>query len=325
MNISSDQLAASDFYTVNCGPQTPVGTPVCVNGLTNVNIAFCKPGFNKIDYTITASTAVKASNDITLRQGCTGSMSVTGLDAATVSWTSIYPGANGAYDSYLSCPSGCATTNVTPAIGAPPYIDYKVSGTITSCSAFKTDTVRVYTVTAMTVSVSPTNASICAGTSGNIILTATPAGGSTPYTYLWSTGETTPSITVTSPNTYTVSVTDNTSGCGPVTQNVTVATAPIPAAPTASGTTICSGSAGTVTATAPGGTYQWFDAASGGNLLSTGASYTTPALTATTTYYVETNVNGCTSARTAVTVTVNPIPAAPTASGTTICSGSAGT
>lgn len=42
------------------------------------------------------------------------------------------------------------------------------------------------------------------------VLTAVPSGGSGPYTFLWSTGETTPSITVNPPATqnYTVSVTD---------------------------------------------------------------------------------------------------------------------
>ena len=106
---------------------------------------------------------------------------------------------------------------------------------------------------------------------------------------------------------------------------MTVTVNPIPAAPTASGTTICSGSTATVNATAPGGTYDWYSAASGGALLGTGSSFTTPALTATTTYYVQTTVLGCVSARTPVTVTVNPIPTAPTASGTTICSGNTAT
>ncbi|MFT5858549.1 MAG: gliding motility-associated-like protein [Flavobacteriaceae bacterium] len=44
-----------------------------------------------------------------------------------------------------------------------------------------------------------------------ITLTATPSGGSPPYTYLWSTGETTQTITVTPSvtTTYTVAVTDD--------------------------------------------------------------------------------------------------------------------
>ncbi len=325
LNISSGQLAASNFYTVNCGPQTPVGTPVCVSGLTTAYIAFCKPGNNTITYTITASTSVHASGDIILRQGCSGSMSVSGLSASTVTWTSVYPGATGAYNSYLSCTSGCTTTNVTPAIGAPAYIDYKVSGIVTNCANTKADTVRVYTVPAMAVAVSPANPVICAGGTGSIILTATPSGGNPPYTYLWSTGETTQSISVNNVATYSVSVSDNTTGCGPIPQSVTVTAAPIPVAPTATGTTICANSTATLTATAPGGIYQWYDSASGGTLLVTNASFTTPALTSTTTYYVQTTVGGCISPRTAVTVTVNPIPAAPTASSTSTCSGSSAT
>jgi gliding motility-associated-like protein len=325
LNINGSQISASDNYTVNCGPQTPVGTPVCVSGLTTANIAFCKPGNNTISYTITASSAVHASGDITLRQGCTSTLSVTGLSAATVTWTSIYPGAAGAYNSYLSCSAGCASTNVTPTTGAPAYIDYKVSGTVTSCPNTRADTVRVYTVPAMTIALTPANPVICSGGSSNIILTATPSGGNPPYTYLWNTGATTQSITASSAATYSVSVSDNTTGCASVPQSVTVTTAPTPAAPTAAGTTICSGSSGTITATAPGGTYQWYNAASGGTLLITNASYTTPALTSTTTYYVQTTVGGCISPRTAVTVTVNPIPAAPIAASTSTCSGSSAT
>lgn len=43
------------------------------------------------------------------------------------------------------------------------------------------------------------------------VLTAVPGGGSGPYTFLWSTGETTPTITVnpTATQNYTISVTDN--------------------------------------------------------------------------------------------------------------------
>ncbi|HWZ36396.1 MAG TPA: hypothetical protein VNW51_09565, partial [Mucilaginibacter sp.] len=142
LGITSDQTSGANPYTVNCGPLTPLppsGSSICLSGgATTVDIAFCKPGNNVIKYTFTASVAVKASPDITLRQGCTGSMSITGLNPATTTWTSIYPGATGAYNSYLSCTSGCTATNVTPAIsaGTPPYIDYKVSGNSTSCSDY---------------------------------------------------------------------------------------------------------------------------------------------------------------------------------------------
>src|SRR5678810_337025 len=110
------------YYQVNCGPQTSLGTPICVVGQTQVSITFCKPGNDNPIYTITAAGAFQGSGDITVREGCTGSMSVSGLTPATINWTSIYPGAQGAYDSYLSCSSGCTSANVTPLQGAPAYI-----------------------------------------------------------------------------------------------------------------------------------------------------------------------------------------------------------
>jgi hypothetical protein len=74
--------------------------------------------------------------------------------------------------------------------------------------------------------------------------------------------------------------------------------------------TVCGASSVTFTSTlAAGLTLDWYNAASGGTLLSQGTStYTTPVLASTTTYYVAVrNVSaGCVSAtRTAVTATVN--------------------
>ena len=67
---------------------------------------------------------------------------------------------------------------------------------------------------------------------------------------------------------------------------------------------------GTVTlgATASAGTLSWYANPTGGIAIGTGTSFTTPSITTTTTYYVET-VNGvCSSARTLVNATVNTIP-----------------
>lgn len=172
----------------------------------------------------------------------------------------------------------------------------------------------------------PTTSTICEG--GSVTFTQTSRGDL--LTYAWdfgngntSTSATPPAQTYATAGTYTVTLTV-TGFCGVSTATATVTVNPIPLAPTAPGTAICSGNTATLTATAPGGTYQWYNAAAGGTLLQTGASYTTPVLTTTTTYYVQ-SVTGCTGPRTAVTVTVNPIPVAPTASGTTICSGNTAT
>jgi hypothetical protein len=80
----------------------------------------------------------------------------------------------------------------------------------------------------------------------------------------------------------------------------------IPAAPTAGNASRCGTGSINITATVAGGvTVDWYDAASGGTLLSSGATtYTIPSLSATTTYYAEARntTTGCISAtRTAVT------------------------
>ena len=55
---------------------------------------------------------------------------------------------------------------------------------------------------------------------------------------------------------------------------------------------VCNGTAASLTATTSGGgTIEWYDAASGGNLLNSGNSYT-PSPATTTTYYVQETVSG---------------------------------
>ena len=90
----------------------------------------------------------------------------------------------------------------------------------------------------------------------------------------------------------------------------------IPAAPTASAQSFCSGNSPTVAnlVPAPLANRQWYNVATGGTALAT-----TTAL-ATATYYVDTtNAAGCKSARTTVSVTVNTTPAAPIATAQSFC------
>jgi gliding motility-associated-like protein len=92
---------------------------------------------------------------------------------------------------------------------------------------------------------------------------------------------------------------------------------------------VCLGSSVTLTATAvPNTTYNWYTVPTGGSAVSVGAVFTASP-TINTTYYVEAVRNGCTdgSERTAVTVTINPLPAiavVPTSTAT-ICQGQTAT
>lgn len=113
---------------------------------------------------------------------------------------------------------------------------------------------------------------LCDG--GAITLTAT--GGSS---YVWSNGDTTQSITVTSPGSYTCEVTNY---CGVNMSDPFVVNSVIPATPVLVGDTVCISGAMTLTGTGTG-TITWYDDL--GILVGTGDTYTTPVLTTTTTYY----------------------------------------
>ncbi|WP_264551274.1 gliding motility-associated C-terminal domain-containing protein [Flavobacterium sp. N2038] len=106
-------------------------------------------------------------------------------------------------------------------------------------------------------------------------------------------------------------------GCVNSERNPVIVTVDNPLAPTtvvASPLNICSGDATTITIQSPvaGTTYNWYDAATGGNLVFTGEIFATPNLTASTTYHIEAVIGTCVSpGRTATTVNVNARPAAP--------------
>jgi len=151
----------------------------------------------------------------------------------------------------------------------------------------------------------------CAG--GNVTLNSS-AGTS----YLWSTGETTQSIIVTSSGSYSVQVT-NASGCqSPPSAAIGVTVNAIPATPTISSsgpTTFCDGDNITLTSSADA-SYLWSNSATSPSINITSAgSYTVQV----------TNANGCQSAvSTATLVTVNTSPVTPTITAdgpTTFCTG----
>ncbi|WP_425280025.1 immunoglobulin domain-containing protein, partial [Flavobacterium fluviatile] len=134
-----------------------------------------------------------------------------------------------------------------------------------------------------------------------------------------TTSYTTPALTV--PTTYYVEITRN--GCVNSERFPVVISINNPVAPgiATAGTTICSGQATTLNIQAPilGTVYKWYDAASAGNLMFTGTSFTTPNLTADTNYFVEAEIGSCLSTtRTSITVTVNPLPAVPIAASSNV-------
>lgn len=66
-------------------------------------------------------------------------------------------------------------------------------------------------------------------------------------------------------------------------------------------------------------TIRWYNRATGGAVLRTGANFTTPTTNSTTSYFVEATANACTSPRTEVIATVIPQPSAGVPQNTSSC------
>ncbi|MFA7274546.1 MAG: PKD domain-containing protein [Crocinitomicaceae bacterium] len=212
-----------------------------------------------------------------------------------------------------SSPTGnlWSTGATTQSITVPSSGTYTVEVTNAGCASSPSlgTTITVNPIpTAPTISTGgPTT--FCAG--NNVVLTSSAASGN-----LWSTGATTQSITVSTSGTFTV----NTTALGCTSSNsggTTITVNPVPTTPTISAggpTTFCTG--GSVLLTSSSAT---------GNLWSTGATSQSITVPSAGTYTVAVTTAGCTSGNSlGTTITVNPIPTAPTisASGpTSFCSG----
>lgn len=177
-------------YQANCGNAVPVGDSMCLTGTGPFAITFCKPGGNPNKYRISSFARPAVSLDIHIHAGCSINLWSVGFNLSSISWNSIYPGAPGTYNSWLSCTNQCDTVLFTPGPNPPPFIDFRVSGTPqNACSAVLADTVRVYIHDALQTSISPSEPVVCYDSSSTTISCAI-SGGIPPYTFLWSNGDT---------------------------------------------------------------------------------------------------------------------------------------
>jgi gliding motility-associated-like protein len=110
-------------------------------------------------------------------------------------------------------------------------------------------------------------------------------------------------------STTTYYVTTASGSCGESTRvPVTVTVACSIASPTAVGANSCGSSALTLTASGSPGTYNWYTVSTGGLIAGTGATFVTPFLNTSATYYVSSVNGGCESSRVAVPATIVSFP-----------------
>ncbi len=134
------------------------------------------------------------------------------------------------------------------------------------------------------------------------------------FNYSWtgsglsSTTTYNPTATPSATDTYTVTVTNGTTGCASTASVVLNVIQLAPAPSVTGGATACGVGPVVLSASGTGGTLNWYNAPTGGTLVNTGSTYTTTAISSTTTYYVDETVGACTGPRAAVVATYTPSP-----------------
>lgn len=245
--------------------------------------------------TVTSTTPASRCDAGTVILGATAS-------AGTLSWYANPTGGSAI---------GTGTSFTTPSIGLTTT--YYVETVNASCSSARTAVIATVNTTPTITATTP--ASRC--DAGSVTLNATSSAGNTVW-YANPTGGTalattnnfvTPSISGTT--TYYVEATTGSCTSPRTAVIATVNTTPVITSTTPA--TRCDSGTLTLTAVANSGTLNWYSVPTGGTSLATGTSFVTPSLSGTTTYYVDASNTSCTSARIAVTATVN---ATPTVTGT---------
>ncbi len=291
-----------------------------------------KPGIATLCFNLQPVTA-----EVCLETPVTFSVAATGTTNITYQWQKLNTGTSLFEDitntgGYSGATSPTLHINTNGNFGAGSY-QCKVRG-----DNAPNKNSSITTLIVNTPSLPPT---VTGSTSCTIAAQTLTASGSTNGNYRWydvaSGGTAIPgevNSTFTTPpisasTTFFVSILNGT--CESPRAAVIATINPLPPAPTTTSASICGN--GAVMLTASGGAagqYVWYNVATAGTAIAgaVNATYTTPSLTATTTYYVSINTGNCESARTAVIATINALPLKPVVTSTpsptngtvTICS-----
>ncbi|MGP8217501.1 MAG: PKD domain-containing protein [Bacteroidia bacterium] len=284
--------AAPYSYLWNPGGQTNQTATGLAAGTYTVNVGTSTSCSTASD-TVTIGASTAESVTATAVNGCTGGVNTTvtgGVAPYTYSWNT-----GQTTSSITGVASGGYTVTVTDSKGCVETANATVSGVT------------------LTVTPSQTDDACFGGSTGSISLAA--SGGSTPYTYTWSSGQSTSSISGLTAGVYSYTVME----AGGCTNNGSITiTQPTAVAPTATPTAaLCNGGNGSITTSITGGTQAYTYVWSSGQ---TTSSITGPAGPYTVTV---TDAHGCTGTATA-TIT-QPTALAPTATATpAVCNGGDG-
>lgn len=307
VNSTSICQGQSTTLTATLNPVNNNGTYLWSNGATTPSITVNPNSTTTYTVTFTPNCCPAISATATVTVNPAPIITVNSATICSGSSTTLNAVPNTTGGTYVWTPGGSTGTVSSLTVSPSSTTTYACVYSVNGCSSLPTSG----TVTVVNSSITIPNKTICQG--ANTTLTATPVtlGG----TYLWSTGETTPSISVSPNVTTSYSCIYTVNGCSSPSTNVTVTVTPLPTV-TLNPVTICAGSSATLTAVPniTGGTYVW---SPGGSTGTVGSLTVTPA---TTTTYSLVYTKNCPSLPTNVTVTVVPKPTV-SISPVTVCQG----
>jgi uncharacterized protein YjdB len=334
-NAAGCTATATRVLTVNANPTPSItGTnSICTGNSTTFTATGGGTYLWSAGSATTAAISVNAAGTYTVTvtnaAGCTATTtrvltinanptpSITGTNTICAGSSTIFTASGG--DTYLWSSGGATTAAITVSTAGT----YTV--TVTNVAGCTSTSTRTLNVNALPAIISTTPGERCG--SGTVILEAVASAGTLNW-FTTPTGGTsigsgspftTPSISSTT--TYYVEALNN--GCTSSSRSSVVATIkPIPGTKIISSASRCGPGSVTLAVLFGSGNSNWYDAPTGGTLLASGNSFTTPILNTTTTYYIEGELNGCVSAsRQAITATIHPVPVANIVGTNTICEG----
>ena len=256
------------------------------NGATTQSISGLS-GSNTLSYTVTVKdknscTVTSTKDTIKTYTGLAVSLTTTPISCtATTGSISAVPTGGTAPYTYLW--SNGATTQSISGLSGNNTLGYTVAVTDkNSCTVTSTkDTIKTYTSLAVSLTTTPIS---CTVTTGSISAVST--GGTAPYTYLWSNGATTQSISGLSGNNalgYTVTVTDKNSCTVTSTKDTIKTYTTLSVTLSTTGPISCTSSTGSITSSVTGGTapytYLWSNGSTIANLSNVAANIYTVTVT----------------------------------------------
>ena len=311
--FSSTTEGTCTFTYEACNMGTIPGEEVCQGGTLYIEVEYLGPNADLIEFT---------NNDGSITFASFSNVS-TGDILTITNTTGTYNGQNNNWDAYVDgafntqLHVSCSVDLLGVTFGDFTILSYgDASGNVNTLLSCSTATVTIEILNPVFADAGA-DESICAGELVTLGGSPTASGNSSPYTYAWSSGQTTanPNVQVTSTTTYTVTVT-GANGCT-ATDQVTYTVLPAPFATASSTNADCGIANGTASAGQFGGTapytYEWND----GQTTQTATGLTPGSYTVTVT-----DANGCTGVAQIGVGEDNDLIASVSASPTTVCEGS---